>query len=134
MSIRESLSVATKPRDRSRVNQRENVRQQYTIKGVDTDTLQMVRNAADHEGMKISSWISKRMKEAAERSLTAQSGKIEEAGSGRNFISTDAQADQLAEFMESVEGRLRDVERDLHQLMRVQRSLMAQLMERDLDR
>ena len=132
MSNQESLLVAPQPRGRSRASQRDNIRQQYTIKGVDTDTLQLMRNAAVHEGMKISSWISKRMKEAAEKSLSTteeQAVPTELLGSQDNFSAT-----KFAEFIESVEDRLRDVERDLHQVMRVQRSLMAQLMERDLDR
>jgi hypothetical protein len=41
----------------------------YTIKSIDTVTIDMMREAAQREGMKISAWVSNRLREAAVRSL-----------------------------------------------------------------
>ena len=48
-------------------------RLQYTLKGVEKRSLELMRDAARADGMKIGAWVSKRMREAAESSLAANS-------------------------------------------------------------
>lgn len=50
-------------------------RLQYTLKGVEKRSLELMRDAARADGMKIGAWVSKRMREAAESSLAASSGQ-----------------------------------------------------------
>jgi uncharacterized protein (DUF1778 family) len=44
-------------------------RAQYTLKGVTAETLDLMRKAAAHEGMKIGEWADKAIRHAAEASL-----------------------------------------------------------------
>jgi CO/xanthine dehydrogenase FAD-binding subunit len=50
-------------------------RTQYTIKGIDPEAVTLMRMAAHKEGMKIGVWVSARMKEAAQKSLSIQVGQ-----------------------------------------------------------
>jgi hypothetical protein len=52
--------------------QRATGKRQYTIKGIDAHTVDMVRSAAQKEGMKVGAWVSSRIEEAASRALSGE--------------------------------------------------------------
>lgn len=99
---------------------RDSARQQYTLKGIEPQTLDLVRDAAEFEGMRINSWVSTRMKEAAQRSL----------GLDMQIISGSMIKDDfsLADFVKETESRLRELERDIHNVLRVQRSMLVDII------
>ena len=51
-------------------------RRQYTIKSLDTETIQLMKEAARKEGMKIGAWASMHLKAAAVRSLNGESHHV----------------------------------------------------------
>ena len=85
-------------------------RQQYTLKGVDPEAIELMRTAARHEGMKIGAWVSARLKEAANRSL--QLGDIS------------------VEIILPTDDRLQKIENELAEIARIQRTIMAAMLEK----
>jgi hypothetical protein len=57
---------------------------QYTIKGIEKRSVDLMRSAAKVEGMKIGAWVSRRLREAAEASLND-----EEPAYSRTFFSQE---------------------------------------------
>lgn len=105
-------------------------KRQYTLKGVEDETINLMRVAASKEGMKIGSWVSLRVKEAAERAL---------ADSPVNSVSSisnpDSPGDLISELCnvinaqrEESEARFSRLERELHEITSGQRAIMAGLL------
>ena len=85
---------------------------QYTLKGVDPESIELMRAAARREGMKIGAWASARMKEAAQRSLA-----IAEQAGGALASRTAVDSD-----------RLRRIEDELAEIAKIQRVIMARML------
>ncbi|MBW6527196.1 hypothetical protein KZ813_10125 [Sphingomonas sp. RHCKR7] len=105
-------------------------KRQYTVKGIEAETVTLMRSAANKEGMKIGSWVSLRMREAAERalangddcSLTKQADlKLDNAVSRMAAV--------LERYERNVEARLVVVERELHEITSSQRSILSALIQ-----
>ena len=64
-------------------------RRQYTLKGVEQEAIELMRLAADAQGMKIGHWVSDRLKEAAKRAL----------------VDADRQRDVLRRIVGDAEGQ-----------------------------
>ena len=47
-------------------------KRQYTIKGIEGQTLDLMRTAARKDGMKVGAWVSMRLREAADRALNRE--------------------------------------------------------------
>ena len=113
-------------------------RRQYTLKGVEEDTIKLMRHAANKEGMKIGSWVSIRMKEAAERALYSESenliyGKALASDAGSIIDSKDAEGlgrviISLKSYIEDSDSRISRMEREIHELTSVQRSILSTLL------
>lgn len=98
---------------------------QYTVKGIQRQTVEAMREAANREGMKIGSWVSVRLREAAERSLSA---------------SEDFGAVNLAELHEAIHEMKalvsqytlvsEEIQKEISDLGKFQRSMMTLLIER----
>jgi len=104
-------------------------RRQYTLKGIEAETIQLMREAAKKEGMKIGSWVSIRMKEVAERALASDGGiayleKV--AAESRVMNSSQNQATPSA----ATDARLSLIEQELRELAVGQRAIMANLLTR----
>lgn len=97
---------------------------QYTVKGIDRRTVEMVREAARHDGMKINSWVSFRLQEAAERSFK-NLGDSSSAGSLVDHIA----ALMLAQQQQS-EERLRRIEAELLEITSGQRTIMSRVISK----
>lgn len=109
-------------------------RRQYTIKGIETDAIELVRAAAGKEGMKIGAWISSRMKEAASRSLgsTVAAQASSPLASSAAPIQADSEIlnDTLLSAIRNFDKRLMEIEAELHQITKGQRTIMAKMLER----
>lgn len=111
-------------------------RRQYTVKGIENETVALMRDAAKKEGMKIGSWISARMKEAAEKALAempkeASDRKIQ-ALHNRPVPDTKAMIEEifllLNSYRDTSENRLSSIERELHEITSAQRTIMSQII------
>lgn len=110
-------------------------RRQYTLKGVETDTIRLMRNAAQKEGMKIGSWVSLRMREAAERALDSEPGSRVENNStsvGGGAVIAEQALKQVTSLIENykdiTEKRIALMERELHEITSGQRSILSYLV------
>jgi len=72
-------------------------RRQYTIKGIEDEAIELMRSAAQSEGMKIGPWVSQRMKEAAKKSLGIDSGPLT-IGKGASSMLGSRQIDRSNEM------------------------------------
>jgi hypothetical protein len=114
------------------------IRRQYTLKGVEADTIRLMRDAASKEGMKIGSWVSLRMKEAAEKALSknradASNSDPKELGPVSE-VSSDLAAIMhhfsmvLDEQKQAAERRFLKVEKELHEITSIQRTILSALL------
>lgn len=98
---------------------------QYTVKGIQRQTVEAMREAANREGMKIGSWVSVRLREAAERSLSS---------------SEDFGAVNLAELHEAIHEMKslvsqytlvsEEIQKEISDLGKFQKTMMTLLIER----
>jgi len=107
-------------------------KKQYTLKGVEEDTIRLMRDAASREGMKIGSWVSLRMREAAEKALELN----KERGTSHSRISAPDDPSELIYQLclvinsqrEEAEARFTKLERELHEITSGQRSILSSLL------
>ena len=104
-------------------------RRQYTIKGIENDAIELMRDAARKDGMKIGAWISCRMKEAAFKSLGATSDLRRSGHSMVRGPASSLEAEVLAASLQEFDQRLRQIEAELHQITKSQRTIMARMLE-----
>jgi len=104
-------------------------KRQYTVKGVDDDTVVLMREAARKEGMKIGAWISTRMKEAATRSLRQERDL---PNSNCDGVTTspqlEAAVNMLSEQYAQYDARLDLIQKELHEITRSQRTIMEKML------
>jgi hypothetical protein len=107
-------------------------RQQYTLKGVEADTIRLMRDAAGKEGMKIGSWVSLRMKEAAEKALNVRALNSQKNEPLAAPEYTSEVAHQICILInaqrEEADARFLKVERELHEIAVVQRTILTRLL------
>lgn len=119
-------------------------RRQYTLKGVEADTIRLMRYAANKEGMKIGSWVSLRMREAAQRALAGNSALQESAAKDKEVreLPTPAPSSSDGELAEAFQhlsalweaqlmasnDRFMKLEKELHELTSGQRTIMSALL------
>jgi hypothetical protein len=106
-------------------------RRQYTLKGVEAETINMMRDAARKDGMKIGAWVSSRMREAAFRSLNDE---VQTDGDGN--VSTAVVEPQLLKMIEALydhkvesDRRLEAIQVELHAITSGQRTIMAKMLQ-----
>ena len=110
-------------------------RQQYTLKGVESEALDLMRLAADAQGMKIGHWVSDRIKEAAKKALS-ENGKqreILECVAGEKEDSSSLRTLTLSEGTMSqveLEERVRRLELEIQDLLKQQRNMLTVLVEK----
>lgn len=115
-------------------------RRQYTLKGVEADTIRLMRYAASKEGMKIGSWVSLRMREAAQRALADNAVSQSLIQEEKPKKPTDLQmSGDLAEAFQyftatweaqlaASNERFMKLEKELHDLTSGQRTIMSALL------
>jgi hypothetical protein len=125
MSFDESKAGRTSAEDRITADGYEVMepRQQYTIKGIETETLDLMRTAARKQGMKVGAWVSARLREAANKALAGQA---------------DAASDELVELREHIrrieENQLQEreslrlIQEELSGMLRAQNSIMSKIL------
>jgi hypothetical protein len=106
-------------------------RRQYTLKGVEAETLELMRDAARKEGMKIGSWVSVRMREAAQRALEAETARDERIRADEHEsvpLLVEKLYEAFALYKQHSEDRLARMERELHEITSGQRAIMTSLL------
>lgn len=106
-------------------------RRQYTLKGVEAETLELMRDAARKEGMKIGSWVSVRMREAAQRALEAETARNELVRADEHEsvpLLVEKLYEAFASYKQNSEERLARMERELHEITSGQRAIMTSLL------
>lgn len=110
-------------------------RRQYTLKGVETEAVDLMRLAADAQGMKIGHWVSDRIKEAARKALV-ENGKQREilecvAGQDddQSTLRTLAMSNGSMTGTE-LEERVRRLELEIQDLLKQQRNMLSLLVEK----
>src|SRR5690242_15341802 len=98
-------------------------KRQYTLKGIEADTIRLMRFAANKEGMKIGSWVSLRMKEAAERALSNSNVSPGSAAGNSEVAASEEVAAILRHItveyeaqLSAVNERFSKLERELHEI------------------
>jgi uncharacterized protein (UPF0335 family) len=112
-------------------------RRQYTLKGVEQEALDLMRQAADAQGMKIGHWVSDRIKEAAKKALVENEKQV---GFLRNIVGDPDDNSSLRTLALSsssmsgseLEERVRRMELEIQDLMRQQRDIFALLAQKAL--
>lgn len=110
-------------------------RRQYTLKGVEADTIRLMRDAATKEGMKIGSWVSLRMREAAERALSRSEEAVVDQPSLGDHVSQTELAEAFQHIATVWEAQLAasnerfvKLEQELHEITSGQRTIMSALL------
>lgn len=112
-------------------------RRQYTLKGVEQEAVDLMRQAADAQGMKIGHWVSDRIKEAAKKALV-ENRKQQELLKGVLGDECEQSSLRTLTFSEGsmaqseIEERLRRVELEIQDLMKQQRDIFALLAHKAL--
>jgi hypothetical protein len=102
---------------------------QYTIKGIERRSIELMRDAARQEGMKIGAWVSRRLREAAEASLADQ-----EPDYSRELLANANQLQKEPEFsppnVQDIMRRLDDLQNMIDNIRENQRALISGLIAR----
>lgn len=110
-------------------------RRQYTLKGVEPEAVDLMRLAADAQGMKIGHWVSDRIKEAARKAL-AENGKqreVLECVAGADSDLSNLRTLTLSEGSMSrseLEERVRRMELEIQDLMKQQRNMLSIMVQK----
>lgn len=97
---------------------------QYTIKGIDAETLERMRLAARKQGMKVGAWLSARIREAADQAIAEEGTAREQLATLREHIA------RIEKNQEQEQCRLVVIQTELSELMRAQHSMMSQLLSK----
>jgi hypothetical protein len=92
---------------------------------VEAEAIDLMRDAARVEGMKIGSWVSLRMREAAEKALNRKPGVREVV---RSRFSAEPSNVGQENLIKELSERLGDMERELRDLTKNQMAIMAKLL------
>jgi hypothetical protein len=112
-------------------------RLQYTLKGVEKRSLDLMRDAARADGMKIGAWVSRHMREAAEASLAVKSHAKElrsewrQDGLPSNASARDGQnnvEEIVRELSRLFEIQFQSIHSDLERIKEVQSVILSGLI------
>ncbi len=95
-------------------------KRQYTLKGVEAEAIELMRDAARTEGMKIGSWVSLRMREAAEKALNQKSTRLNAQQQGA-IVSQE-------ELVRELSARVSSLEQEIRELTKTQMAVMARII------
>jgi hypothetical protein len=98
------------------------VKRQYTIKGIEDQTVELMRSAARKEGMRVGAWVSARLKEAADRALQDPEPNSE-------FVELREHIRRIEENQRQEQGRLGIIQDELAKIVRAQHSIMARILD-----
>lgn len=104
----------------------EPTKRQYTLKGVESETVELMRSAAKHEGMKIGSWVSARLKEAANNALS------EECDTVAHNASIQPQAESELKLFQVIESLQRSNSEQRNMILEMNNN-MSTLLERQFE-
>ncbi|MDP4575589.1 hypothetical protein Q9K02_10615 [Qipengyuania sp. G39] len=89
--------------DEPRNEDRAEEKLQYTIKGIERRSVDLMRSAAKQDGMKIGAWVSRRMREAAQASLDGRD-------SSYSKDITSASHDSSKELLDAIRALSQEIE------------------------
>jgi hypothetical protein len=99
------------------------VKQQYTIKGIETETVELMRSAAKKQGMKVGAWVSTRLRDAARKALADESETSgEELAQLRDYIL------RIENNQQEERTRLREIQDELNGMLRTQNAIMSRII------
>lgn len=112
-------------------------KRQYTLKGVESEAIELVRSAATKDGMKIGAWVSKRLRQAAEESLcpvspTSEQDPMSRRERTRNSLGYTASGHTSTSDTEilisGLTSRIAMLEDELKEQARTQRIILTRLV------
>jgi hypothetical protein len=107
------------------VHESADTKRQYTLKGVEIETIDLMRSAAKKEGMKVGAWVSARLREAARKALGEDKG-ADEFAEIRDQI-RKVEENQILE-REDLRENLRAIQDELRGVLRTQNSIMSKIL------
>lgn len=106
-------------------------RRQYTLKGVESDAIELMRQAANVQGMKIGHWVSDRIKEAA---IKALKDVEQERSVLQRLVSQQPQSNvgsvvglELQNPPSELDARIRSLEIEVRELLKSQNEMLLLL-------
>jgi hypothetical protein len=98
-------------------------KRQYTIKGIETETLDLMRTAAKKQGMKVGAWVSARLREAAKKAL-------EDDNEQDGFAELRDHIRRVEENQIQERENLRTIQDELNGVLRTQNNIMSKIISR----
>lgn len=99
------------------------IRRQYTIKGIENETVNLMRTAARKQGMRVGAWVSARLREAADRALQGEDSKWKvEMVELRDHIR------RIEDSQREEAERLRAIQDELSGMIRAQHTIMTRIL------
>jgi hypothetical protein len=98
---------------------------QWTIKNIEEEVVDKARDAAKKNGMKISSWVSARLRQAAETDLAEP-----KLGGDDNKLVLELKqmVQSIADFQST---RITQIENDLNSVLKAQHSMLAAFLDKN---
>lgn len=93
---------------------RRRVKRAWTIKGIGSDTVDQARKAAQTQGMLLSLWVDKQLRDAAERELNGEGVKNFAADIMCTKIENIEAS--LKEYLTQQDRRIRELQKEVHAL------------------
>lgn len=109
-------------------------RRQYTLKGVESEAIELMREAAQTQGRKIGHWVSEKLKEAAVQSLEEHHKKedaLQSMASSGGLYKSDIPRHESGEqdaLVHELYARVSSLELEMRDLIRQQRDVFAMLL------
>lgn len=97
-------------------------RRQYTIKGIESETVSLIGSAARHEGMKVGAWVSARLREAARNALKDPTDTVNDMAALVSYVQ------RLEERQQIEQERLKAIQAGLAEVIRAQHSIMTRIL------
>jgi hypothetical protein len=98
-------------------------KKQYTIKGIEGRTVELMRFAARKEGMKVGAWVAARLQEAADRALKGEDNNPEIAELREHIR-------RIEDTQREEQERLVNIQSELTAIVRSQNSIMACILSK----
>ncbi len=99
------------------------LRRQYTIKGIENETLDLMRTAARKQGMRVGAWVSARLREAADRALHGEDSKWK-----NEMVELRDHIRRIEESQKEEAQRLRAIQDELSGMIRAQHCIMTRIL------
>ena len=108
------------------------VRRQYTLKGVEPETIELMRLAAHSQGAKIGHWVSARLKEAALQTLERDNRQQEVLRNLAGLSSAFDEPEVTKTSEAELQRRIARLEEDIREVLKGQRDLMHLVLSKVL--